>query len=157
MHLSKRSLDGALGIGLGVGRGNASIGKSLSNSQITQPYTIKLESTRKTYLVSIKPLEQINGLLEIITDFLLRLIASIATRLNSVNASTVLAPLVFPEGLVVTINVDPVLVHVRDQIGAVLCLQDLGDVGVCARGVAVGLVCAVAVVRPDIEISVHSP
>jgi hypothetical protein len=60
-----------------------------------------------------------------------------------------LAPLMFPERLIITINVNPVLVHVRDQIGAVLCLQNLRDVGVCARRVAVGLVCAVTVIRPE--------
>lgn len=45
MHLSKRSLDGTSSIGLGVGRGNASSGKSLSNSQIILPILSPLANT----------------------------------------------------------------------------------------------------------------
>lgn len=48
-----------------------------------------------------------------------------------------LAPFVFPEGLVVAVDVHPVFVHVREEIGAVLCFQDVRDVGIGAAGVAV--------------------
>lgn len=62
-----------------------------------------------------------------------------------------LVPLVRPEVLVVSIHVNPVLVHVVDQVAEVLVLQDRCDVGVSALGVAARLVRAVAVVGPGWE------
>lgn len=56
-----------------------------------------------------------------------------------------------PEVLVVSIHVNPVLVHVVDQVAEVLVLQDRCDVGVSALGVAARLVRAVAVVGPGWE------
>ena len=60
-----------------------------------------------------------------------------------------LGPLVLPEALVVASLVFPVGVHVGEEVG-VRGLDDGADVGVCARGVAVGVVGAVAVVRPGV-------
>jgi hypothetical protein len=60
----------------------------------------------------------------------------------------VLAPLVSPEALVVTIDVDPVVLHVGQEIGATLRCQDIRDVGVGTSGVAAGLVGAITVVGP---------
>lgn len=85
-----------------------------------------------TYLVRIQTLEQINRLLEEITHFLLRLIAGIAAGIDGINASTVLAPLVRPEALVLTVDINPILIHVVDQVTEVLVLQDCCDVGVSA-------------------------
>jgi hypothetical protein len=63
----------------------------------------------------------------------------------------VLAPLVRPEVLIISVDINPVLVHVVDQVAEVLVLQDRCDVGVSALGVAACLVCAVAVVGPGWE------
>jgi hypothetical protein len=60
----------------------------------------------------------------------------------------VLAPFVSPEGLVVAVDVDPVVLHVGQEISATLCCQDVGDVRVGTSGVAAGLVGAVTVVGP---------
>jgi len=59
----------------------------------------------------------------------------------------VLAPFVLPEGLVVTLVVLPVGLHVAQELGAAGRLQNLGDVGVGSSVVAIGFVCAIAVVR----------
>ena len=55
--------------------------------------------------------------------------------------------LVLPERLVVPVPVLPEGVHVGEQIGLLVRLEDGGDVGVGARGVARGFVGAVAVLR----------
>lgn len=60
-----------------------------------------------------------------------------------------LAPLVLPEGFVVAGDVFPVGGHVGEEVGAAVRLQDLRDVGVLPRFVAVLVVRAVAVVRPE--------
>lgn len=66
-----------------------------------------------------------------------------------------LAPFVRPEGLVIATDVDPVFFHVREQVGAALRFQDVRDVGVLARRIAIGLVGAVAVVGPGMSVSGH--
>lgn len=101
-----------------------------------------------TYLVRIETLEKIHHLLEEIADFLLRGVVGVAAGIDGVDASAVLAPLVSPEALVVAVDVDPVVLHVGQEIGATLCCQDVRDVGIGTRGVATGLVGAVTVVGP---------
>ena len=58
----------------------------------------------------------------------------------------VLAELVLPERLVGRVVRHPVGVHVVQQVLLAVVLQDLGDVVVVARRVAVGLVRAIAIV-----------
>lgn len=101
-----------------------------------------------TYLVSIETLEQIHHLLEEVTDFFLCSVASVAVGIDGVDASTMLAPLVGPKALVITIDVDPVLLHVAQKIVTTLCLQDVRDVGVGTSRVTAGLVGAITVVGP---------
>lgn len=100
-------------------------------------------------LVGIQALEKIDCLLEIVTNFLLRRVAGVAAGLDSVDASTVLSPLMLPEGLTIAINVDPILLHIGEKIGTVLSFQDIGDISVGAGIIAVGLVGAIAVIRPN--------
>lgn len=57
--------------------------------------------------------------------------------LLNVRGNTVLAPLVLPERLVITLVVLPVLVHVGEELRAARLLDDGCDVGVLARLVAV--------------------
>lgn len=70
---------------------------------------------------------------------------------------TVLGPLVLPEFFVALIVALPVSVHVLEQLGAALCFEDFRDVGVRARGVAVRLVGAVAVVGPGVRLLSANP
>ena len=56
-----------------------------------------------------------------------------------------------PEVLVGPVNINPVVVHVVDQVTEILVLQDLCDVCISAFGVAAGLVCAVTVIGPGWE------
>lgn len=108
-----------------------------------------------TYLVRIETLEKIHHLLEEIADFLLRGVVGVAAGIDGVDASAVLAPLVSPETLVVAVDVDPVVLHVGQEIGATLFCQDVRDVGVGTRGVAAGLVGAVTVVGPGLRSIFH--
>lgn len=59
-----------------------------------------------------------------------------------------LAPFMLPETLIVAFVIRPVGLHVRQKVGFAKGLQDLGDVGVCTRTIAVGIIGAVAVIRP---------
>lgn len=104
---------------------------------------------RIPYLVSIQTLKQIHNLLEEVTDFFLGCVPLVAVRVNGVDASTMLAPLVRPERLIVSVNINPVIIHVFEQIILALRLQDIGDIGVRASRIAARLVCAVTVIGPD--------
>jgi hypothetical protein len=68
----------------------------------------------KTYLVGIQTLEEIDGLLEKVADLLLRRVVGIAVNIDGVDTSAMLSPLVLPEGLVVAIDVDPVVIHIGE-------------------------------------------
>ena len=94
-------------------------------------------------------LEQIHRLLEEIHHLLLRHVIGVAARFQGADAGAVLGPLVLPEALVVALVVLPVGVHVGEQVRGPCGGDDGGDVGVGARGVAVGVVGAVAVVGPQ--------
>lgn len=75
---------------------------------------------------------------------------AVTPRLDRVQTSPVLVPLMFPERLIVPVCVDPVSLHVPEEIGAALRAQDVRDVAVGAAGVAGGSVGAVAVVGPGV-------
>jgi hypothetical protein len=83
--------------------------------------------------------------LEIITDLFLGLVVGVAAGLDGVDASayiiisvwsglsdlqkrTMLVPLVLPEALVIAFVVLPVGLHVGQQLGPALRLEDLRDV-----------------------------
>jgi predicted permease len=117
------------------------------------------------YLVRIEALEKIDSLLEIITDFFLGLVVAVAVGLDGVDASacivvsvgselsdrhkrTVFVPLVLPEALVIALVVLPVGLHVGQQLGPTLRLEDLRDVRILARRITELLVRAVTVVGP---------
>ena len=65
---------------------------------------------------------------------------------------TVLVPLMAPEGLIISLVILPVLVHIGQQLGTVLPLEDIRDIRVLTALVAVGLVGAVAVIGPSIAV-----
>ena len=119
-------------VGLGGGRLDAGVGEEL---------------------VGVELLEQRDRLVEEVDDLLLRLVVLVALGAERGHARAVLAPLVGPEGLVLALVVLPVLVHVVQE-GLVLGSDDGRDVGVLALLVAVGLISAVAVIRPQ---AVDSP
>lgn len=52
-------------------------------------------------LVGRQGLEKTNSALEVVTDFLLRVVVDVAVRLESRDAGAVLAPLMLPERLIV--------------------------------------------------------
>lgn len=59
------------------------------------------------------------------------------------------SPFVSPERLVIAIDVKPVFVHVRQEIGAILRLENVGDVGVGASIIAIGFIGAITIVGPN--------
>lgn len=64
-----------------------------------------------------------------------------------------LRPLVLPEGLVITLVVFPVCVHVGEKVGSSSSRQNRGDVGVSSRVVTVLVEGAIAVVRPGVQLA----
>lgn len=67
-----------------------------------------------------------------------------------------LAPLMRPEGLVVPVDINPVLIHVGEEVVTALRLQDIRDIGVSAGRVTACLVGAVAVVGPGfVNMDIH--
>lgn len=78
----------------------------------------------------------------------MRLVVIITRRIERADAGSVLVPLVLPEGLVIALIILPVGVHVREQVRLAERVEDSSYVGVFARRVTVGIICAVAMVRP---------
>lgn len=77
------------------------------------------------------------------------LVVVVAGRIEGADASSVLAPLVLPESLVIALVILPVGVHVCEQVRLAERVQDSSDVGVCARCITVGIVGAVAMIWPQ--------
>lgn len=101
------------------------------------------------YLVGVDFLEEGNGLVEEITNFGLGLVVLITFGVKSADASTVLVPLVGPEGLVVTLVVFPVGVHILEGFIFAQFLENGGDVAVLSILVAVRFIGTVTVIRPS--------
>jgi hypothetical protein len=78
--------------------------------------TGKTKRKEGKYLVTVKPLEQLNGLLEVVHDFSLWGVVVVALRLERADAGAVLAPLVLPEGLIIALVVFPIGVHVGQKV-----------------------------------------
>lgn len=57
-----------------------------------------------------------------------------------------------PEGLIISLVILPVLVHIGQQLGTLLSLEDVRDIRVLTAVVAVGLVGAVAVIGPGLSL-----
>lgn len=104
--------------------------------------------TIKTYLVRVKPFEQVHSSLKVINHFLLWNVTRVAARRKSTNASTMFGPFVLPEGLIVAGIILPIRVHGIKDISPARRGYDGGYVGVLTRWVAEGIISAIAVVRP---------
>jgi hypothetical protein len=124
-------------------------------------------------VVAGERLEDVDGFLEEVGDFLGGLVLRVAGGVEGGDAGswgemlvfvfeswwtrdvveregrllTVLAELVLPECLCRATVAHPVLLHVVEEIGLAVGLEDLGDVCVSPIGIAVGFVGAIAVVR----------
>ena len=93
--------------------------------------------------------EEVNCCLEVVDYLFLGRVVCVALRVQGADTCAVFLPFVVPKGLVVALVVFPVGVHVGEQIGLARSGYDGGDVGVGASRVAVGVVGAVAVIRPS--------
>ena len=100
-------------------------------------------------LVSRKGLEECDSLVEEVHGLLAGLVVGVAARLKGANASSVLAPFVLPEGLVITLVILPVSVHVVQGVISTEGLQNVSDVGVSPAAVTLSWVAAIAVVGPE--------
>lgn len=80
---------------------------------------------------------------------------SVWSKLSDRHKRTMLVPLVLPEALVITLVVLPVGLHVGQQLGPTLRLEDLRDVRIFARRIAELFVRAVTVVGPESIVSDH--
>lgn len=79
----------------------------------------------------------------------MRLVVIIARRIERADAGSVLVPLVLPEGLVIALIILPVGVHVREQVRLAERVEDSSYVRIFARRVTVGIIGAIAMVRPQ--------
>lgn len=130
----------------------------LPQSPLHRPRRIRPLPTRHNALHGqelerIQPAEKFNRFAEIIHHFFLRSVHfieafGVAAFVKGGDAGTVFTPFVLPKGFVGAVGVFPVRVHVGEQVSGGEGVEDLGDVGVLAGWVAVGLVGAVAVVGP---------
>ena len=80
-------------------------------------------------------------------------VVGVAAGLERADAGSVLAPFMFPEALVVAVDVFPVCVHEGEEVGLACGVEDGGDVGVRSVCVAVGVEGSVAMVRPGFYLS----
>ena len=60
-----------------------------------------------------------------------------------------LAPFVFPEALVIALVILPVGIHVAEKVCLSSSRENGRDVGVCSVGITIGVVGAIAVIRPE--------
>jgi hypothetical protein len=112
-----------------------------------------------SYFVSIQRLENLDRLGEKVHDLIAGLVVAVTPRLERGHASAVLRPFMLPQlaGGAAQRRVQPVPVHVLEQVPLAVVLENFGDVGVLARGVAVGRVGTVAEVRPWTVQNCQSP
>lgn len=102
-------------------------------------------------LVRRQRFEQVDGGVEEVGHFLGGLVVGVAVRVEGGDAGAVLGPFVLPKGFGGAFVRGPVGLHVVQEGRVAEGFQDGGYVGVGARGVAAGLVGAIAVVRLDLE------
>lgn len=65
-----------------------------------------------THLIRIESLEEVNGLLEKVDNFLLWDIVGIAAGLQCANASSMFTPLMLPEALIIALIILPICIHI---------------------------------------------
>jgi hypothetical protein len=93
-------------------------------------------------------LEKFHCLLKIVHDLRLRLIFGVTFGIQSANACPMLLPLMFPEDIVTTFVIFPILPHILKGVKSVTGLKDVGDVPIVSMLVTVSFVGAVAIIRP---------
>jgi hypothetical protein len=106
-------------------------------------------SNASAYGICVESLEEVNSPLEEICDFCTSSIARVAIWIESRNACSVFGPLVLPETLSCTVVALPVRLHVREERRFAEGVENLGDVRICSRCVAVRIVGTVAMVGPE--------
>lgn len=98
--------------------------------------------------------EQIHRDLEEVDSLNSSLVVCITAGVQSGNAGSMLSPLVFPEFLVCLIVTVPVGVHIIQELGGTIGLDQGCDISILARRITFLRVGTVAIVRPK---SVNSP
>jgi hypothetical protein len=112
--------------------------------------TVPMSGTNAfAYGICVESLEEVNSSLEEICNFRTSSIARVAIRIEGRNACSVFGPFVLPETLSCTVIAHPVRLHVREERGFTEGVENLGDVRVCSRCVAVRIVGTVAMVGPE--------
>lgn len=87
-------------------------------------------------LVCRESLEELDSASEEIRSLLGSLVVRVAVRVESGDASAVLAPFVLPEGLVLALIVLPILLHVVKSLTGSIGGEDITDVGVGSGSIA---------------------
>ena len=87
-------------------------------------------------LVGRESLEELDSASEEIRSFLSILVVRVAVRVEGGDASAVLAPFVLPEGLVLTLVVLPVFLHVVKSLSSSIGGENIADVCVGSGSIA---------------------
>jgi hypothetical protein len=72
------------------------------------------------YSITVKSLEKIHSLLEVIWNLFLGCVASVTGRSQGTNTSSMFSPLVFPERLIIAIDVNPELILHENGISIIV-------------------------------------
>jgi hypothetical protein len=76
------------------------------------------------YSIAVKSLEKIHSLLEEVWNLFLGCVASVAGRSQGTNTCSVFPPLVFPERLIIAIDVHPKLILFQESGISMLLLNN---------------------------------
>ena len=103
--------------------------------------------TRKPGIAG-QSLEQIHRRGEVVYHLFLRDVVGVAAGVERADACAMFLPFVIPKALIVAVDVFPVCIHIAQHGGCACSSEDGRYIGVGSTRVAVGIVCAVAVVGP---------
>jgi hypothetical protein len=107
------------------------------------------QNNGRTYLMGGQLLVNLDSLVEVIYNFLLRQVILVAMCFQCADASAVLVPLMLPEIGIITPEILPIFTHIIEQISTPGIDENQRDVAVLARGVAELVKAAAAVIGPD--------
>jgi len=134
---SKLLLECAGDLGVGVGLGGAG-----SDTSTSEP------------IVGGQIFEQRDSGVEEVHKLVFLFVVVVAVGIQGGVTSSVLAPFVLPERLVIALVVLPVGLHIAQDITMTFVQKDATNIGICSRAIACSFVRAITVVRPQ---TVNSP
>jgi hypothetical protein len=94
-------------------------------------------------------MKQLNCLVKVVNNFLLRIVVGVAVCFKCANASAVFVPFMFPEVGVVAFVVFPIGTHLVEKVSSTSINEDQRDIAIPSTRVAKLIEATVAVIRPE--------